>query len=161
MFKKLNKKGFTLAELLIVVAIIAVLVAISIPIFTSQLEKSRDAVTVSNMRAAYAEATAAYLTANGNAVTDGDVVVAAPTGTSGSRKTAVTVKNVVAKGTSAGFNGVDTELPFYASATSYADMGEGGAKNSANGGKYDMVFTFTENSSAAPTVTVSAVSSGS
>ncbi len=41
---KENKKGFTLAELLIVVAIIAVLVAISIPIFTSQLEKSRDAV---------------------------------------------------------------------------------------------------------------------
>ena len=42
MFKKAkeNKKGFTLAELLIVVAIIAVLVAISIPIFTSQLEKS-------------------------------------------------------------------------------------------------------------------------
>lgn len=36
-----NKRGFTLAELLIVVAITAVLVAISIPIFTSQLEKSR------------------------------------------------------------------------------------------------------------------------
>ena len=44
MLKKLMKKeeGFTLAELLIVVAIIAVLVAISIPIFTSQLEKSRE-----------------------------------------------------------------------------------------------------------------------
>ena len=38
------KKGFTLSELLIVVAIIAVLVAISIPIFNSQLEKSRRAV---------------------------------------------------------------------------------------------------------------------
>ncbi|WP_205508076.1 type IV pilin protein [Eubacterium pyruvativorans] len=38
---KVNKKGFTLAELLIVVAIIAVLVAISIPIFTSQLEIQR------------------------------------------------------------------------------------------------------------------------
>ena len=50
--KKLNKKGFTLAELLIVVAIIAVLVAISIPIFTKQLERARDAVTVSNIRAA-------------------------------------------------------------------------------------------------------------
>ena len=62
MFKKLNKKGFTLAELLIVVAIIAVLVAISIPIFTTQLEKSRDAVTVANLRSAYAEASALMLT---------------------------------------------------------------------------------------------------
>lgn len=35
-----KRKGFTLAELLIVVAIIAVLVAIGIPIFTSQLEKA-------------------------------------------------------------------------------------------------------------------------
>lgn len=52
---KENKKGFTLAELLIVVAIIAVLVAISIPIFTTQLEKSREAVDAANIRAAYAE----------------------------------------------------------------------------------------------------------
>ena len=68
MFKKAkkNKKGFTLAELLIVVAIIAVLVAISIPIFTSQLEKSRDAVTVANLRAAYAEASSEYLTSSTN-----------------------------------------------------------------------------------------------
>ena len=50
-----KKKGFTLAELLIVVAIIAVLVAISIPIFTAQLEKSREATDVANIRAAYAE----------------------------------------------------------------------------------------------------------
>lgn len=59
MFKKLNKKGFTLAELLIVVAIIAVLVAISIPIFTNQLEKSREAVDAANIRSAYAEVMAA------------------------------------------------------------------------------------------------------
>lgn len=50
-----NKKGFTLAELLIVVAIIAVLVAIAIPVFTSQLEKSREAVDAANIRAKYAE----------------------------------------------------------------------------------------------------------
>lgn len=56
-----NKKGFTLAELLIVVAIIAVLVAIAIPVFTSQLEKSREATDASNIRAAYAEVAAAAL----------------------------------------------------------------------------------------------------
>ena len=44
-----------MAELLIVVAIIAVLVAIAIPVFTTQLEKSRDSVSVANMRAGYAE----------------------------------------------------------------------------------------------------------
>ena len=47
---KKNRNSFTLAELLIVVVIIAVLVAISIPIFSSQLEKSRRAVDVSNAR---------------------------------------------------------------------------------------------------------------
>ena len=57
-----NKKGFTLAELLIVVAIIAVLVAISIPIFTSQLEKSREAVDAANIRAAYAEVASSAIT---------------------------------------------------------------------------------------------------
>lgn len=60
--KKLNnKKGFTLAELLIVVAIIAVLVAISIPIFSSQLEKAREATDLANVRSAYAELVAGYL----------------------------------------------------------------------------------------------------
>ena len=49
-----NDKGFTLAELLIVVAIIAVLVAVSIPIFTAQLEKSREATDIANFRAAKA-----------------------------------------------------------------------------------------------------------
>ena len=39
----------------------AVLVAISIPIFTSQLEKSREATDAANLRAAYAEASAAVL----------------------------------------------------------------------------------------------------
>ena len=60
-----NKKGFTLAELLIVVAIIAVLVAIAIPIFTAQLEKAREAVDLSNIRAAYAECSADVLTGDG------------------------------------------------------------------------------------------------
>lgn len=59
-----NKKGFTLAELLIVVAIIGVLVAVSIPIFTAQLEKAREATDVANLRAAKAEAVATYMLAD-------------------------------------------------------------------------------------------------
>lgn len=47
-----TKKGFTLAELLVVVAIIGVLVAVSIPIFTSQLSKARYATNQANLRAA-------------------------------------------------------------------------------------------------------------
>ena len=54
--KKLNKKtGFTLAELLIVVAIIAILVAIGIPAFSTAMERSRETVDLSNIRGAYAE----------------------------------------------------------------------------------------------------------
>lgn len=65
-----NKKGFTLAELLIVVAIIAVLVAIAIPIFTSQLEKAREATDEANLRSIYAEGAAALLTEDTTATTD-------------------------------------------------------------------------------------------
>ena len=55
--KKMNeKKGFTLAELLIVVAIIAVLVAVAIPVFNTQLEKAREATDIANLRSAYSEA---------------------------------------------------------------------------------------------------------
>jgi len=42
-------------EMLIVVAIIAVLIAIAIPVFNNQLEKAREAVDAANLRSAYAE----------------------------------------------------------------------------------------------------------
>lgn len=42
--QKTGNNGFTLAELLIVVAIIGVLVAISMPVFAGHLEKSRETV---------------------------------------------------------------------------------------------------------------------
>lgn len=55
-----RKQGFTLAELLIVVAIIGVLVAVSVPIFTAQRRKAVDAVNKANIRAAKAMALAAF-----------------------------------------------------------------------------------------------------
>ena len=53
--------GFTLAELLVVVAIIAVLVAVSVPIFTSQLDKAKVATNQANIRSAKSAAAADYL----------------------------------------------------------------------------------------------------
>ncbi len=52
--RRINK-GFTLAELLIVVAIIAVLVAIAIPVFSGNLAKAKEAVCISNRRSLYAQ----------------------------------------------------------------------------------------------------------
>ena len=122
MFKKLNKKGFTLAELLVVVAIIGVLVAISIPIFTSQLEKARDAVSVANLRAAYAEAATKVLTED----------------------TLVVEETVTFKGQNSGdnYSGLAAELPFTAPTEPVA-------------GDHKVTFTWTKNSDAAPTVTIS------
>lgn len=57
-----NTKGFTLMEMLIVVAIIAVLVAIAIPTFTSSLNKARVATDEANIRSGYASVMADVLT---------------------------------------------------------------------------------------------------
>lgn len=66
MMRNNHKKGFTLSELLIVVAIIGVLVAISIPIFTSQLHKAEVATDWANLRAYYAEIQADYISTGEN-----------------------------------------------------------------------------------------------
>lgn len=68
--KKLNKKGFTLAELLVVVAIIAILVAIAIPVFRAQLQKARAATDLANLRAGYAAAQMQLLTKDASTSTE-------------------------------------------------------------------------------------------
>ena len=55
--KKLNKKGFTLVEMLVVIAIIAILVAIIIPTTTSATTKAKAATDAANLRSALATAT--------------------------------------------------------------------------------------------------------
>ena len=64
----MNKKGFTLAELLVVVAIIAVLVAVSIPVFGTQLNKARIAVDEANIRTGYSQVCADAITNTSRAV---------------------------------------------------------------------------------------------
>lgn len=59
--KKRSKKGFTLIEMLIVIAIIAILAAIAIPTFSSQLTKANEAVDDANLRAATSLAMADYM----------------------------------------------------------------------------------------------------
>ena len=52
--KKMNKKGFTLVEMLVVIAIIAVLVSIIIPTVTSSTDKAKAAADAANLRSAQA-----------------------------------------------------------------------------------------------------------
>ena len=49
------KKGFTLAELLIVVAIIAVLAAIAIPVFNGNVAGAKKAACEANRRSLYGQ----------------------------------------------------------------------------------------------------------
>ena len=58
---KMNKKGFTLIEMLVVIAIIAVLVSIVIPVVGNSTEKAELAADAANIRAAVAEVTTRQL----------------------------------------------------------------------------------------------------
>ncbi len=59
--------GFTLVEMLIVVAIIAILVAVSIPMVGAALDKAKQATDDANLRAAKAEAVIVYMNNQMNA----------------------------------------------------------------------------------------------
>lgn len=60
---KMNKKGFTLIEMLVVIAIIAILVAIIIPVVGSSTAKAEAATDAANLRSAKAALTIGVLNA--------------------------------------------------------------------------------------------------
>lgn len=68
-----DKRGFTLAEMLIVIAIIAILIAIAMPVFTSQLRSARLAADHANIRAAYTWAQSANLMGSADLNGDGTI----------------------------------------------------------------------------------------
>ncbi len=59
--KKFNKKGFTLIEMLVVIAVIAVLVSIVIPTVTDATAKAKYATDAANLRSVAATAASEYL----------------------------------------------------------------------------------------------------
>ena len=124
-----NQKGFTLAELLIVVAIIAVLVAIAIPIFTSQLERSREATDLSNIRSYYAEINSALLVGDlrnaDNTITvagnlEGKLVQDLPTVSGGTFDVVVTGTNLKFQQTQEGWQTAEFDIAGLAKSTAFA-----------------------------------------
>ena len=124
-----------------------VLVAISIPIFTSQLEKSRDAVTAANLRSAYAEAAADVLTDKPS--------TSGPVKKEGNNLT-VTISGVKIKGTqTGGVTATDFDFPFtIASGTDFGKQPDGYSDSTG----VSVKFTYTGDTSGNVTSDVPTVS---
>ena len=70
---KFNKKGFTLIEMLVVIAIIAVLVSIVIPVVGDSTAKAKAATDAANLRSMQATMTIKALTENTELAASGAV----------------------------------------------------------------------------------------
>ena len=62
---KMNKKGFTIVELVIVIAVIAILAAVMIPTFSGIVDKANNSALEQKVAAAYKEAMAEELADDG------------------------------------------------------------------------------------------------
>ena len=74
---KMNKKGFTLIEMLVVIAIIAILVSIVVPTVSNSTMKATAATNAANLRSYKAELAIDYL--DNNAIDGSTGTITAPT----------------------------------------------------------------------------------
>ena len=65
--KNMNKKGFTIVELVIVIAVIAILAGVMIPTFGGIIDKANDSAANQQFMAIYKEGLALALSDDGNA----------------------------------------------------------------------------------------------
>lgn len=86
-------------EMLIVIAIIAVLIAIAIPIFSSQLEKTREATDLTNVRSAYAQVSTEALLGNSEITVTVDLTQKQATGNHWTPWTSAVSSTTKSKGT--------------------------------------------------------------
>lgn len=69
--KKLNKKGFTIVELVIVIAVIAILAAVLIPTFANVSEKANESAAMQAAKNEYTN----YLAVDEKHITGGDFII--------------------------------------------------------------------------------------
>jgi len=90
--KKLNKKGFTLIELIVVIAILAILVAILIPSLTNYIDAANKSKNQANCRSLYTEYALKVATTTIN------TVVTVPTNNTGGTITVTPTGNALVGG---------------------------------------------------------------
>jgi len=100
---KLNKKGFTLIEMLVVIAIIAVLVSIVVPVVGNSTTKAAAAANAANLRTVAAEVAIKHMESPGTVVI-GEKEAADGKLTWGTGDAAITIDAPNAKSVSVGGN---------------------------------------------------------
>lgn len=68
--KNTKKRGFTIVELVIVIAVIAILASVLIPTFSNVVTKAKKSAVLQDARNAYTMALAEAFDANGNLITE-------------------------------------------------------------------------------------------
>ena len=71
--KKTNKKGFTIVELVIVIAVIAILAGVLIPTFTSVTNRAKESAALQKARTAYTAVSVYDIDAKQDNVADNEV----------------------------------------------------------------------------------------